>query len=103
MKFQIIKCPNCENELQIAPTQIGRQMKCRHCGEAFWAKKSLIVVKANKGACFFIGFIFSLFGVLIAAVCYGKEGTKWALAGILGEIIAGLVIAFLFTIVNAIL
>ena len=81
MKQLMIQCPNCENEFTINSSAVGKQIKCPTCKNEFWAKKSLVVIKANKVTSFLCGLLFGPLGILIGYICYKKEGAIWAAVG----------------------
>lgn len=101
-------CTKCCRTFEVEDEYIGYDVICPHCGAEVHVPKpgARKVVRAaaapqaqpadaNGALCFFLGFLFNLFGLLIAAIIGKQKGCVFALYGLLAEIFVGIVLCVL--------
>ena len=102
-----ITCPNCKKFYMVDDEYAGYTVSCPACGFETYAKATptrrppAAVQKPaeDKGPvalCFFLGFVFSLLGAVIAALIDGRRGTINALVGLVVGAIVWVLCVYLF-------
>lgn len=99
---QIVDCPNCgamvEIPFRIPGTRQDAQLKVLSRSRASdMAEREL---RKGDNLCFWLGFFFSLFGVLISAIIRGEKGCRSALKGLIFEIAVStfIIVTYVFAV-----
>ena len=115
-------CPNCKGSMIIQPDQAGQLVDCPHCkamveipfripgtrqddqlrilSKSRANDMSERELKKGDTLCFWLGFLFSLFGVLISAIIRGEKGCRSALKGLIFEIAVStfIIVTYVFAV-----
>ena len=100
------KCPRCDGEIEAQDEWEGQTANCPHCGESIKITRRLrpsVAIHKNSegslrsvprtgwkpketegtddGYCFWLGFWYGFFGIIVAAIIEGKDGVKRARSG----------------------
>ena len=102
------ECPHCRKTAQAELEMQGQLVECQHCGETVQVpyrvspRKAIVQKKndlkkqeENTNLCFTLGLLFSVLGILIAAIIGKVNGVKAALKGFVINLVIGVILALI--------